>query len=155
MIPLNKDEIQSSKFYFLSDKSNLTRIYPRVPKRRMRYEDSKTKRICCVKRIYSALKAIPIHNGMDLYIYEIQKTNRTKFAQPELTEVLDSRITHELQCLTRVNLKKVGKIKITSSELDWTKEKLPWEENKVLHFELNKNVTYHWVEKYKDGVQLK
>ena len=25
MIPLNKDEIQSSKFYFLSDKDNLTR----------------------------------------------------------------------------------------------------------------------------------
>ena len=49
MIPLNKDEIQSSKFYFLSDKDNLTRIYPRVPKRRMTYEDSKTKRICCVK----------------------------------------------------------------------------------------------------------
>ena len=81
MIPLNKDEIQSSKFYFLSDKSNLTRIYPRVPKRRMRYEDSKTKRICCVKRIYSALKALPIHNGMDLYIYEIQKKKEAYYVQ--------------------------------------------------------------------------
>ena len=94
MIPLNKDEIQSSKFYFLSDKDNLTRIYPRVPKRRMRYEDSKTKRICCVKRIYSALKALPIHSGMDLYIYEIQKTNRIKFA---ILRKLSNRVleTHE------------------------------------------------------------
>ena len=88
MITLDKDEIQSSKFYFLSDKSNLTRIYPRVPKRRMIYEDSKTKRICCVKRIYSALKAIPIHNGMDLYIYaeHVMTHESNKVSHEELYE---------------------------------------------------------------------
>ena len=51
MIPLNKDEIQSSKFYFLSDKDNLTRIYPRVPKRRFENEKNllRKKNIQCVK----------------------------------------------------------------------------------------------------------
>lgn len=150
MKPLSKEEISNSKFYFLSDKDNFNRIYPRVPRRRMNYEDKTTKRICCVKRIYSALQALPLKNGGEFYVYQLQPTKRTRFARPELTDVLDSGHTHELWCLSVVNLRKVGKIKIVGYEGLWKYVPSPWEEGKKCSIDVNKNITYYWSEKYEN-----
>ena len=145
---LTREEINNSKFYFLSDKENFKRIYPRVPCRRMHYEDNKTKRICCVKRIYSALQALPLKSGGEFYVYQLQPTKRTKFARPELVDVLDSGHTHELWCLSPVNLKKIGKIKIIRYDGLWKYVPSPWEDGKKCSIDVNKNITYNWVEKY-------
>ena len=73
---LTKEEINNNKFYFLSDKGDFKRIYPRVPRRRMNYEDNETKRICCAKRIYSALQAIPLDKCCDFYVYQLDITKK-------------------------------------------------------------------------------
>lgn len=147
---LTKEEINNNKFYFLSDKGDFKRIYPRVPRRRMNYEDKSTKRICCVKRIYSALQALPLHENPELYVYQLNITKKTKIGRPDLTDVLDSGHTHELWCLSPVSLTKIGKIKVTNFEGLWKYVPSPWVKGNKCSIDVNKNITYYWSEKYEN-----
>lgn len=145
---LTKEEINNNKFYFLSDKGDFKRIYPRVPRRRMNYEDNETKRICCAKRIYSVLQAIPLDKCCDFYVYQLDITKKTRIARPDLKDVLDSGHTHELWCLSPVNLIKIGKIRITSFDGLWKYVPSPWKEGNKCSIDVNKNITYFWSERY-------
>lgn len=139
-------------FYFLSTNNELDNrtIYPRIPKRRMAYENCDTRRICVSPdNIEGALKALPLYVGITLTVYKVNKFPTTRIVKPESKDVLDASATKERWCLNKVKLEKVGMIRINGFSFKWVRKKSPFcFTPKYLSIQVYNNVKYKWIDEY-------
>ena len=95
-----------------------TRMTPRVPDNflvKHGYEDSKTKRISFVPSIDSALMAMS-SNLKDKVLYVYAAPSTTKFTEPSVKQVPDSKVTGERWVLDQVKVFLIGKIKVSTAK---------------------------------------
>lgn len=144
MIPVEYDSKQ--KYYFLSENHFLDEkwIYPRTPKRRMRFEDCFYRRICLAPSIYCSLKALPLAKDMIFSVYEAEITPKNKIVIPEDKEVLDAKYTREHWCLNKIQLHKKGEIIV--KEFEFQDHKYKFDQYTFVE-DVNKNIRFYWLEK--------
>ena len=144
MIPVEYNSNQ--KYYFLSDNDSLDGkwIYPRIPKRRMRFEDCLYRRICLAPTIYCSLKAVPLMKNMVFNVYEAEITLKNKIVKPEDKEVLDAKYTNEHWCLNKVFLHKKGQIRIMQFEHQDYRYTFC---GTTFTTDVNKNIHFDWIDR--------
>ena len=105
---------------FHLSQSNLTNrtLKPRIPSNWLidnGFEDNKSKRICFAPSIDKSLIAMSANLENKEFYVHVPKHNPTRIKKPTKKEVPDSIITGEIWVLEEVELKCIGKIRVTDS----------------------------------------
>lgn len=109
----------SGPAYFISEKSEFSKLEPRVPDNyftKHGFEDSDTKRVSFAPSVSKCLAGLSQNvEGKTFYVYSPDNIKSYKVYKPNSKAVPDSEITDELWITEPVKLKQVGKITITGN----------------------------------------
>lgn len=160
----NKHEFKNAEeLYFLTSDNKMKtydwiKLYPRIPRRRLPYENCNIRRICVNNKIYRILKAIPCGFGPNseskrtFAVFKLIKFNKNLVMEPTNRLVPDAKFTKELWCLGPVEAKKVGTLMVDEADL----LNFYWRDfggHKHL-FNTRNNIKWHWIEKPKEKVRI-
>lgn len=109
----------SGPAFFISTKSDLKRLDPRVPKNfftQNGYEDATTPRVSFAPSIGECLAGLSQNvDKQTFYVYSPDDVKNYKVFKPNTTAVPDSKITNELWITEPVNLTPISKITVTGN----------------------------------------
>lgn len=149
--------------YFLTSDDKMKtydtiKLYPRIPRRRLLYEDCTTRRICVSNKIYRTLKALPYEFGPDIdskriiTVFKLTKFNKKLVVEPTDNQIPDANFTKELWCLGPIEAQKIGILMVDNAET----LSFYWRDfsgHKHL-FDTRKNIGWHWIEEPKEKVRI-
>lgn len=117
----------SGPAYFISEnRLDNTTLKPRVPNNyftKHGYEDAETPRVCFAPSVDMCLAGLSQNlDGRTFYVYEPTDISQCSVYKPNTKAVPDSGITNELWITNPVEVKQIGKIKITGNRGEDGKE---------------------------------
>ena len=150
---INETSIVNAKVLYHVSRSNLNNktIKPSIPDNyftKNGYEENKTPRVCFATSIDKCLRGLSQNcTNMELYVHVPDDISKYEVLKPNNKEVPDSVVTSERWICSPVNMKCIGKIKVTG---DRGEDGLPFSygDNKTAElYDWN----WEWAEKYNES----
>jgi len=112
---LKPKDLLNLKLYFVSEKSNLNKLNPRIPQSIVEdVENNNIKRVCFAPSIVQCLQAINAEKSKEYYVY-VPKKNliNYKIWKCQTKDVPYADLTDEYWCLDSIEVEPLYKIKVT------------------------------------------